>query len=368
MQSPRTYPLVVAAGSARDRGVAYGSQARELIGRSMANYRMLFRAFADIDWLTVRRYALRYEPIIETFDPDLTAEMRGMAEGAGVDFEDILAMNVRTEVMYGLGEIHAAECTAFAALPNATANGHTLIGQNWDWNASAFDSCVVLVVNRSDRPSLITVVEAGLLGKMGMNSAGVGLATNAMASDLDQGAPGIPYHVLLRAALGCTSVAEARTLICSAKRASSANFLIASSEGEAIDIEVAPGGPEHVFSIEPSDGVLGHANCFIAEGITVRDETAVKRPLGRTRQRSMDSYLAANHGRLSVEGLMVNMADHTNAPNSLCRHPLEYMDPADRSATVASAVMDLTDMRFWVADGQPCTNPYREIDLSAVWQ
>ena len=41
------------------------------------------------------------------------------------------------------------------------------------------------------------------------------------------------------------------------------------------------------------------------------------------------------------------------------------MEPHDQGATVASVLMDLDEKRMWVADGNPCTNPYRELDYSA---
>jgi len=40
-------------------------------------------------------------PYLTTSWPAYVAEMRGIAEGAGVDFLDILAMNVRTEIAFG---------------------------------------------------------------------------------------------------------------------------------------------------------------------------------------------------------------------------------------------------------------------------
>ena len=36
---------------------------------------------------------------------------------------------------------------------------------------------------QDDGPDFVTVVEAGLLAKTGMNSSGIGLATNALVTD-----------------------------------------------------------------------------------------------------------------------------------------------------------------------------------------
>jgi len=362
------YPTIRIGGAPRERGVTYGRLARKRVASTLEAYAQLFTHFAGLDWDEVTDYARRYEPIISDYDQSLIEEMRGIAEGARVEFKDILAINVRTEVMYGLGELRAAECSAFAALPEAVANGHTLLGQNWDWHPAALDCCVVLSIQQQEGPSILTVVEAGLLAKMGMNSEGLGVATNALVSDIDRGEPGIPYHVMLRTILNSRTFDEAVKKVQSAKRASSANYLIAEAGGTAVDLETAPGGAEHVFCIEPVDGVVGHANCFIAPDVTITDETERLRPLGKIRQRTIECHLRSAPGGIEAEYMKDVLTDHENHPHSLCRHPLEEISPMERSATVASVVMDLEERRMWVSDGQPCSHPYREIRGSILWQ
>lgn len=361
------YPTIRISGDPRERGLAYGRLARDRIALTLDAYADLFAHHACLQWEEVTEYAQGYEPIIANYDPSLVEEMHGIAEGASIAFKDVLAINVRTEVMYGLGEMQAAECSAFAALPEAVANGHTLLGQNWDWHPAALDCCVVLSIEQVDRPSIVTVVEAGLLAKMGMNSEGVGVATNALVSNIDRGEHGVPYHVLLRTILNARSFDEAVRTVHSAHRASSANYLIAAAGGKARDLETAPGGPEHVFAIEPYDGVVGHANCFVASDVTVTDETERLRPLAKIRQRTIDSHLRSAAGGIGVEYMKDALSDHDNHPHSMCRHPVEAVAPMDRSATVASVVMDLDDRTMWVTDGQPCCSPYREIRGRELW-
>ena len=55
-------------------------------------------------------------------------------------------------------------------------------------------------------------------------------------------------------------------------------------------------------------------------------------------------------------------ADHANYPSGVCCHPDPRMDPYDQGATVASVLMDLGTQQMWLADGNPCTAPYRELD------
>ena len=362
---PAVYPTVRVRGGPHERGHSYGRQAAPRILYTLAYYRRLFEWYAGLDWQRVTDYALRYAPIVADYDRSLTEEMQGIADGAAVSFEDILALNVRTEVMYGLGDLHAAECTAFAALPEATTTGHTLLGQNWDWHPDAARSCVVLQMAPDNGPAMTTVVEAGLLAKLGMNDQGIGLVTNALVSDVDHGDPGVPYHVLLRSILACASFGEAVDLVYSARRASSANYLIASSTGQAVDLEAAPGDADRVFALAPNHGTLAHANCFVAENLTVGDETRRLRPLSQARQRIMEAHLGSSVQELTVERMQEVLRDHDNHPQSMCRHPVDSVHPMDRSATVVSAVMDLDAGEIWLADGQPCSHPYRRISVGA---
>jgi isopenicillin-N N-acyltransferase-like protein len=244
-----TFPHVRVQGKPRERGRQYGEQARERIGLSIAAYRDVFRHYAGWSWSKVTREARRYEEPIAAYGAVYLEELRGIAEGAGVPFDDVLAINTRTEVMFAARARDAArasarargECSAFCVLPEASADAHTLIGQNWDWLLHCGDTTVVLEVQRDDGPDFVTVVEAGLLAKTGFNSSGIGLVTNTLVSDADAGKPGLPYHVALRAILDCEVLSDALAALQRSPRSSSANYLVAHRDGIAVSVEAAPG-------------------------------------------------------------------------------------------------------------------------------
>src|SRR5438105_15944801 len=110
-------------GTSRARGRQHGEQARERVRRSVEAYRRVFEHYAGWDWARVRREAARFEAPIAGFRPAYLEEMRGIAEGAGLDLTDVLAINVRTEIMYSAKARQAptakapAECSAFAVVP-----------------------------------------------------------------------------------------------------------------------------------------------------------------------------------------------------------------------------------------------------------
>lgn len=374
------FPRVKVGGGPRDRGRAYGGQARERIARSIEAYGEVFLAYAGWDWDRVRREAARYQDPIGAFDERFLEEIRGIAEGASVDIEDVLAINVRTEVMFA-AKARAAEaaaraagdgrrqgeCSAFAVLPEASADGHTLLGQNWDWLLHCFDTVVVLEAEQDEAPNFVSVVEAGLLAKTGLNSSGLGVATNALVTDDDRGEPGIPYHVLLRALMDCENLSDALATVQRGVRSSSANYLLAHEDGVAVDVEAAPGDFSRLFLELPEDGVLLHTNHYRSASFDRRDVSLWVMPDSPFRlERLKAAVRHARPGGLSLDTFRAALGDHANYPSGICCHPDRRMDPHDQGTTVASVLMDLDGRRIWLADGHPCTTPYRELDVGAL--
>ncbi len=264
-------------GTSYQRGRQYGTQARARVRLSVQAYQQAFAHFAGWDWPTVRREAARFEAPIGKFRPAYLEEMRGIADGAGLDLTDVLAINVRTEVMYSAKARHAPPRPPRRRPPSAAPSPHVPApGPGQDRRSSArtgTGSCTrprrwsCWRSRQDDGPDFVTVVEAGLLAKTGMNAAGLGLVTNALVTDADVGEPGLPYHVLLRAVLDCGTVTEALKVLQAGLRSSSANYLIAHASGAALDVEAAPGDFTRLYPLFPEDGVLLHTNHFLAPRI-----------------------------------------------------------------------------------------------------
>ena len=175
----------------------------------------------------------------------------------------------------------------------------------------------MLEVRQDDGPDFVTVVEAGLLAKAGMNAAGLGLATNALVTDADVGDPGLPYHVLLRAILDCGTVTEAVEALRGGLRSSSANYLIAHASGSALDIEAAPGDfpgstrytPRTASSCTPTTSSLPASTRLICLYGPCRAA------------RSGCSASAARQGAKTLDDFRVVLADHADYPHGICAHP-----------------------------------------------
>ena len=369
-------PRVRVEGTSYQRGRQYGAQARDRVHLSVQAYQLVFAHYAGWDWPEVRRVATGFEAPIAAFRPGYLEELRGIADGAGLDLADVLAINVRTEVMYAAEARHAprapqppAECSAFAVAPAPGQTQPVLIGQNWDWLLHAAQTLVILEVKNDHGPDFVTVVEAGLLAKTGLNAAGLGLVTNALVTEADTGLPGLPYHVLLRALLDCATVTEALQVLQAGTRSSSANYLVAHRSGTALDIEAAPGDFTRLYPLLPEHGMLLHTNHFLSPAQHPVDLSLWSMPssavrLQRLRAGAPGALGAPGQTEPDLDRFRALLADHADHPCSICAHPDPNLHPLEQGATIASVLMDLTAGRLWVAPGPPCQAAYQELDLS----
>src|SRR5690606_25032155 len=120
-------------GSPGEVGRAHGREFGTEILRSIGVYRDKFVEIG-IEWPTALDLAVRAGEQLRDLDPALAAELDGIAEGAEVDPREIVIINIRTGVtrMVESQADEDHECTTAAVLPEVTADGHTLLAQNWD--------------------------------------------------------------------------------------------------------------------------------------------------------------------------------------------------------------------------------------------
>lgn len=344
-----------------ERGRELGAQIGDYIRRSIEIYDAVFHHQTGLGWQAVVEYAKRFRDVVERFDAGILAEIDGMADGAQLPREELLAINVRSEVMFGLKNSREFEheCTAYFAGPTATSDGHTIMGQNWDWKPECVDTTLLIEEDQGpDLPRFFTVVEAGLVAKTGMNSAGLGMATNTLIGPMDLGEPSIPYHLLLRRILNSWTIEAVAESVVGARRSASANYLIGNSEGVGIDLETYAGGVEGVNLLHPESGVLGHSNNFTC-AIDFADLGTEAFPDSPHRVAEMTRRLAEQSGSLTIAGLKDILVSHEGMyPGSICRHPDEEQVPLDRLATDASVIYELTEGTAQIVLGRPCEGEY----------
>jgi isopenicillin-N N-acyltransferase-like protein len=356
-----TFPLFDLSGSPREIGLSYGQQAGDYVHRSIAIYQNAFGK-KGVSWEQARQKAREFAPQIERYNPDFLVELAAIAEGADLPLEDLIAINARTELLYGQKPAAAKGadtdpdgCTGAIAMPEATADGHTLHGQNWDWRDECAESSVVLRIRPASGPDMLIFVEAGILARCGMNSAGVATTGNFLQTDQDYGLDGIPLALIRRRVLMSTRLGEAVRVVFDAQLAFSNNLMISQSDGECVNLEATP---KEVFWTLPDRGLLVHANHFTSIGALakVHDLGLETNTDSLYRDRRVRARLEQNIGNLGVEDFKAAFADRYGAPRAVCRSPVQ--GPGGKtSSTVATIVMDTTAREMWIAK-RPYDRPH----------
>jgi len=360
-----------------ERGLVHGRHFPPEIREHLETYLSRFE-LAGSDRAAVLQGGHDWARRIKAFDEEYFIEMSGVAEGAELPLEQIAVLNARYELTYlsSMSETRAGMtapglttedrtdgCTAFAALPEVTNDGGTLLGQNWDWLADIRGRCFVMRVDRPERPNFICMTQAGIVGGMiGLNESGLGLCVNGLISDQDgKNLQQRPFHMRVRDIMNAENMNQALKAVLSSDRNTSGNFLIGHADGEAIDLETAPQKANH---IHPTDGLLTHANHFeVWNGINSVLELGGPSTLYRSQR--LRRLLEQRNGPVDVDLAKRLFGDHFGHPYAICRHEGDDEPEGNKKLTVVSVILSLNDQVMYASDGPPCENEYQRIPLAA---
>ena len=339
------FPFVSVSGAPYERGRQYGSVLRD---RVKASAQLYGKTLDDLGYDSGRKTALikAFATEIGAFAEDYLEEMRGIADGAGIPFEDVVMINARTEVIaQARREAENADpeddpddgCTGAVILAERSATGALIHGQNWDWRAECAETAIVLRVRRDDGPDFLTFVEAGGLARCGLNAAGIAITANYLESDRDYRQPGVPLSLIRRKVLEQEHFALAMRAVATTPKVCSNNMMLSTAEGFAIDFECAP---DEAFPIYPADGLIVHANHWQSPiALAKLKETGIPSvPESYYRDWRVRKLLEQAGPKLSTDDLKTALFDTFGTPYSVCRPPRPG-SAGNLSATVSMVIM-----------------------------
>jgi len=339
------FPLIEVSGPPRERGRQYGRAAADRIRLGVEHYTAQLGATA-FPWPAVRELVHAYLPRIEAFEPAYVEEMRGIAEGAGLELEMIVLLNARTEVLKSAQRRQAATveperdgCTGVVVLPEAS-HGRTLIhAQNWDWKVECAETAVVLRILRDDGPDLLTFTEAGGLARSGLNAAGIAITANYLESDRDYRQVGVPLALIRRKVLESEHVALAMRAVYVTPKSAANNMIVSHAGGVAIDFECAP---DETFQVLPERGLIVHANHWQSPVALakLKDTGIANTPDSLYRDLRVRGLLAPQLGGITREAVKAALFDDFATPWAVCRPPRPSVGGSTVTATVAMIVME----------------------------
>lgn len=338
------FPLLEVSGSAYEMGYQHGAQAAPLIERYLRLTERLTGKPRDL----LCRNAMALLPYMEALSPAFVEEIRGLADGAGIRFEEAVLCQARAEA----GRIPEGGCTAFALTGAATADGRPLIGQNQDLEPEYADIALLLRVRPSDgRPRALMFTFAGQLGYSGMNETGLCHFANALYDALWQ--PGLPHYPLKRVMLEQRSADECVGLLARHRTCSAANALICDGAGVIRDVEVRPEGTA-LFVDDHADWVV-HANHYLSDDFAPHETNSL--PDSCPRLARMRALVRAKWGQITVETMQQILADHAGDPGGICRHGAAGMH------SISGYIAEPAHRRLHVRRGHGCLGTWTAYEV-----
>ena len=304
------HSLTVITGKPRERGRQYGRLFADGI-RSFL-HQEIFKKFVTPK--TSRDDLLRYAGDcfreVSAFSPEIAEELGGMAEGAGLQVEEVLLVTLHEE-LYHRGDLPAvAHCTAMAAGPPDTRDGNTYVGESWDWMKSAFGLSQMTLWKRAEGPGVLAYSYPGLWISAGLNSAGIALVWTSAALQVPGPRVGIPAYALIAQMLYQSTLKDAVEEARRAKRAGWFSFVLADGNGQLASVEGSPDDIEVVFD----RGSM--ARVYYASARMNRTPPGQPVPRHAQCQRMCD-LLAESKGRLDAAMVRGFFGDHQTP---ICKH------------------------------------------------
>ena len=352
--SLQAVPVIDVKGAPRERGRQQGEGARSMIAGMLDAYRGFLPAAFDGDWEEALLESQELLPRSEVAFPAFVEELRGIAEGSGVPFEDVWLLNCYEEVAAG---DQMTSCTSLAVQGELTADGHVLLAHNEDWISVDRDHVYLVRSEPDDGPPFIGMTYGALLPNVGLNGEGVGVAINSVYST-DMKA-GVPRVVFSRAVLSSRTVGDAISACLFGGRAGGYNYLLTDANGELYNVETSALLHSMLYGDE---GWTAHTNHYLSPKMQAMEQLGTYAG-SHVRLNRARRLLRSQLGETTVESLQELLRDHVNRPDSICGHEDPSRPPHERGQTVISLVMDLTERAVWAAPGSPCEGEYVEHKL-----
>lgn len=202
--------IVDMEGTPYEMGLIHGrtlkTEIGELLKRWKADLENTQEVGADV---FIRKFLKHtdFRPAIDRWTPGLLDEVRGIADGAGVDFETMYAFQLIDEIWVMGSEARLDKCTSIAA---GKRDGKPVyVAETLDI-PELFHGFPTILRLRDKRKNLETLVYTipGLVGADGLNSRSVAVCTNAV-TPLAHSPKGLPVSFVVRGILRQESYAQA---------------------------------------------------------------------------------------------------------------------------------------------------------------
>ncbi len=335
--------LIHASGDHHDFGKQIGLQTAEEIRNSIRNTPYLQRQTRKLKD-TLRRY----EATIKETYPAYLEEIKGIAEGAGVAYEDILALNIRelVKVKRNTQSKHDDNCTTLTLVKDK----RTIINHNEDGGLQ--DEAIII---KGTLPSGVRILATTYPGQLpgfatAITSNNTFLAANTLSCNHWR-KDGIPKRFITRQALEAKDLATLKRAVLDPRRAQGQNYTF-HHDGETYNIEAST----REASIQRIKDKYAHCNNFLNRKL-LRYEA--RKPSNATFYRNKVAQERIWDAE-DEKDLKLILSSHEYAPKCICMH----RETQKNMHTMANVIFDSSKPRtLRIAEGPTCTGHHEDYIL-----
>jgi L-ribulose-5-phosphate 3-epimerase len=226
-------------GTPYQRGLMHGQslkpEIQELVRRWKAD---LEKSFSVPAAAYIKKFleASDFQPAIERWTPGLLDEVRGIADGAGIDFETMYAFQLVDESWVMSDDLGLSKCTTIGV--RKRGNSPAFVSQTLDIPTFYHGFQTVLRIEGNEgEPGALVFTFPGFIAANGLNDRSVAVCVNAV-TQLAYSAKGLPVAFTIRGILRQKSYEDAVQFLEKIVPAAPQNYVI--------------GGPDKVSSFERS--------------------------------------------------------------------------------------------------------------------
>ncbi len=337
--------LIELKGSPYEIGFQHGRIFKERIKEWVPRY-CRFEGWSAVQLESVQR---RSEIYMMSFFPDLLEEMRGIAAGAEMKYEDLFLVNMFPSFPY-----LTPSCTCIAF--KATDLG-PMLGHNGDGGVGEPPTILrrTQLTSSDGYSSLTASVWVGTVWGIGMNEHGFCLVCSSAHPVDTENRDGICIWILLKGVLQhCRNVTEAIELMSNCRIVGKgATVLVVDASGDAAVVEIAP---HKAVTLRTESNAIWCTNHYTSGEIEYRDEPEyIANSMGRYQK--LTELSETGGFEFSLEGMKRVLTDH-DQPGAICQHK----DRGQIMETYLSMILLSKGRKILFADGAPCQNDYVEFE------
>jgi len=230
-------------GKPYDRGRVHGETLRteiqELVRRWKADLEKAYKVPAE-KFIQKLLEKSDFKPAIDLWTPGLWDEVRGIADGAGVDLTTMYAFQLIDETWVMADDLSLSKCTTIAARKRGDAPA--FVAQTLDIPRFYHGFQTVLRIREGPGvPEMLVFTIPGVVASNGLNARSIGVCVNAV-TQLAYAKDGLPVAFAIRGILRQTTYEDAVRFLHDIRTAAPQNYVL--------------GGPKMAASFERSAGKM----------------------------------------------------------------------------------------------------------------